>query len=152
MGFIDVQTFFWSKSQRTLVPTILGCSMFVHPWQQTTRPSWSNSSGGVVAVAALSAQRDPQWSCTSRPGAGETIRCSQDQREAGQCEALSGAAPAPAPAPAPQSQDQREAKSLSVKRVHAGQDQASPRQQQESHSERHLATSGKLNNTFKPGM
>ena len=44
--------------------------------------AWSNSSGGVVAVAALSAQRDPQWSCTSRPGAGETIRCSQDQREA----------------------------------------------------------------------
>ena len=150
MGFIDVQTFFWSKSQRTLVPTILGCSMFVYPWQQTTRPSWSNSSGGVVAVAALSAQRDPQWSCTSRPGAGETIRCSQDQREAGQCEALSGAAPAPAPAP--QSEDQREAKSLSVNRVHAGQDQASPRQQQESHSERHLATSGKLNNTFQPGM
>ena len=56
--------------------------MFVYPWQQTTRPSWSNSSGGVVALAALSAQRDPQWSCTSRPGAGETIRCSQDQREA----------------------------------------------------------------------
>ena len=101
-------------------------------------------------MAALSAQRDRQWSCTSRAGAGETIRCSQDQREAGQCEALSGAAPAPAPAP--QSEDQREAKSLSVKRVHAGQDQASPRQQQESHSERHLATSGKLNNTFQSGM
>ena len=124
--------------------------MFVYPGQQTRWPSWSNSSGGVVAVAALSAQRDRQWSCTSRAGAGETIRCSQDQREAGQCEALSGAAPAPAPAP--QSEDQREAKSLSVKRVHAGQDQASPRQQQESHSERHLATSGKLNNTFQPGM
>ena len=36
MGFIEVQNFLRSKSQTTLVPTILGCSMFVYPWQQTT--------------------------------------------------------------------------------------------------------------------
>ena len=46
-GFYRGSNIFRSKSQTTLVPTILGCSMFVHPWQQTT------SRLGATALAEL---------------------------------------------------------------------------------------------------
>ena len=115
--------------------------MFVYPWQQTTSRlgatalaewwRWQHSAPSGIDSGAAPAGLVP----VRRSGAVKT-----------------SVKPASVKRSLVQHQHQREAKSLSVKRVHAGQDQASPRQQQESHSERHLATSGKLNNTFQPGM